>query len=109
MINKAKIILSSDDDEIKLMLSKAIDLYNKAQRSTKPFYTKFLSPLEASIVAGRFPKNEIELKLFGGYDDAERQICAFYTFDEDLNPPICTLYINLKSKTYEEKSFHFTA
>ncbi|MBO5743291.1 MAG: hypothetical protein J6R68_03320 [Clostridia bacterium] len=98
MINKTKIILPSDDDEIKLMLSKACDLYNKAQKSTKPFYTKFLSPLEAAIVANRFPKNELELKLFGGYDDAERKVCAFYTFEEDLSFPLCTLHIKLKSK-----------
>ena len=98
MINKTKIIFSSDDDEIKLMLSKACDLYNKAEKSTKSFYTKFLSPHEAATVMGRFPKNEIKLKLFGGYDEAERQICAFYTFDEDLSYPLCTLHIKLKSK-----------
>lgn len=98
MINKAKIILPSDDDEIKLMLSKACDLYNKAEKTTKPFYTKFLSPLEAAIIMGRFPKTELKLKLFGGYDDAERKVCAFYTFDDDLSYPLCTLQIKLKSK-----------
>ncbi len=98
MINKAKIIYPADDDEIKLMLSKACDLYNKAQKSTKPFYTKFLSPLEAAIIMNRFPKNELKLKLFGGYDDAERQVCAFYTYDEDLSFPLSILQIKLKAK-----------
>lgn len=98
MINKTKIIYPADDDEIKLMLSKACDLYNKAQKSTKAFYTKFLSPLEAAIIMNRFPKNELKLKLFGGYDDAERQICAFYTYDEDLSFPLSILKIKLKAK-----------
>jgi len=98
MINKAKIIFPTDDDEIKLMLSKACDLYAKSEKSTKAFYTKFLSPLEAAIIMGRFPKNELSIKLNGGYDDAERQICAFYTYEEDVLFPVAGLYLRLKGK-----------
>lgn len=98
MINKAKIILQSDDDEIKLVLSKACDLYAKSEKSTKAFYTKFLTPLEAAIIKGRFPQNELSINFSGGYEDAERQVCAFYTYEEDVNFPITALYLKLKGK-----------
>ncbi len=99
MINKDKIIFPTDDDEIKLVISKACDLYLKAERSTKAFCTKFLSPLEASVIMGRFPKNELSLKLFGGYDEAERQICSFFTYEDDVDFPIAALRLKIKSKT----------
>lgn len=99
MINKAKIILSSDDDEIKLILSKACDLYNKAYVSSQSFFTKFLSPLEAAVINQRFPRGEVKTKFFGGYDDAERCMCAFYVEDNGLYFPMVALKLKPKSKT----------
>ncbi len=99
MINKSKIISPSDSDELKLILSRACDLYDKAERTSKPFYTKFMSPAESSAVAIRFPKSEVKLRMLGGYDDAERCICAFYTYDDELCPPVCALSLSIKSKT----------
>ena len=98
MINKSKIILPTDDDETKLVLSKAFDLYTKAERSSKPFYTKFLSPLESGAIMQRFPKNEVSLKTFGGYDDAERCVCSFFTYEEELAFPVSALRLKIKSK-----------
>ncbi len=73
-------------------------MYDRAERTSKPFYTKFMSPAEAAAVLGRFPKSELSLSLIGGYDDAERCICAFYTYEDELNPPICALKFSIKSK-----------
>lgn len=98
MISKTKIILPTDDDEIKLVLSKACDLYNRAFTTSKSFYTKFLSPLEAATIRQRFPQNEICIKFFGGYDDAERCMCAFYTDEYDLFYPLVALKLKPKSK-----------
>ncbi len=98
MINKSKIITPADDDEIKLVLSKACDLYTKALHTTRPFYTRFLSPLESLTLNQRFPKHELNIKFFGGYDEAERQICSFYTYEEDLSFPVSALQIKVKSK-----------
>jgi len=98
MIDKSKIINSSDDDEIKLTLSKACDLYSKALHTTRIFFTRFLSPLEIMIINQRFPKNDVKLGFSGGYEDAERQLCAFYTYEEDAVYPICTLNFKIKSK-----------
>ena len=72
MVNKSKIISPQDSDDVKLMLSKACDLYNKSAVTTKAFYTKFLSPLESAVIMQRFPKHDVKLKFFGGYEDAER-------------------------------------
>lgn len=99
MINKTKIILPTDDDDIKLMLSKACDLYNKSFTTSKSFYTKFLSPLEAAVIRQRFPQNEVGIKLFGGYDDAERCMCAFYQNEYDIYYPLVALKLKPKSKS----------
>ncbi len=98
MINKTKIILPSDDDEIKLVLSRACDLYSKTEITSKPFFTKFLSPLEASVLNARFPKSPVYIKSFGGYDDAERKVCAFLCYDEFLQYPITALKFKVKDK-----------
>lgn len=98
MLNKSKIILPADDDEVKLCLMKACDLYTKASFTSKAFYTKFLSPLEARCILQRFPKDDVNIRLFGGYDEFERCVCAFYTYDEDLTFPVAALKVKSKSK-----------
>ncbi len=98
MLNKSKIILSADDEDVKLCLMKACDLYTKAEFTGKAFYTKFLSPLEARIITQRFPKSDVDMELFGGYDGSERCVCAFYTYPEDLSFPISALKVKSKSK-----------
>lgn len=101
MINKSKVILPTDDDEIKLVLSKACDLYTKALNTSKAFFTKFLSPLEFSAIQSRFPKTELYIKFFGGYDDAERKVCAFYLYEDFISYPITALKFKPKSKNAE--------
>ena len=98
MINKSKIILPSDDEEIKLVLSKACDLYTKALTTSKDFFTKFLSPLESAIIMGRFPKGELFIRFFGGYDDAERLVCAFSVYEDGIPFPVTALKLRVKSK-----------
>lgn len=98
MINKSKIILPSDDEDIKLVLSKACDLYTKALTTSRDFFTKFLSPLESATVSGRFPKGEVFIRFFGGYDDAERLVCAFSAYKDDIVFPVTALKLRVKSK-----------
>ncbi len=98
MINKSKIILPSDDEEIKLVLSKSCDLYAKALTTSRDFFTKFLSPLEASVILKRFPKGELYIKFFGGYEEAERTVCAFSAYDDALDFPLTALKFRIKSK-----------
>ena len=98
MINKSKVIFPSDSEELKNIISRACDLYNKAIASGAAFYTKFLSPSEAAAIMGRFPKNEISLKLCGGYEEAERCMCAFFTYEDDLAFPYALVSLKSKAK-----------
>lgn len=97
MISKTKVISPSDDDDIKLTLSRACDMYNKAYTTSCAFYTKFLSPQEANLIKQRFPRGDITISFFGGYDDAERCICGFGNGD-DFYFPITALRVKCKSK-----------
>ncbi len=90
--------MPSDDDDIKLMLSKACDLYNRAINTSAPFFTKFLSPPESAAILGRFPKNELYIHLFGGFEDAERNICVFSVYDDYITYPVTALNFKPKSK-----------
>lgn len=90
--------MPSDSEEVKNIISRACDLYNKAVTSGAPFYTKFLSPSEANAIMSRFPKNEISVKLYGGYDEAERCMCAFFTYEEDLAYPYALISMKNKAK-----------
>lgn len=97
MKEKTKIILPSDDDELKLTLSKAYDLYRKAEFSYGYYFTKFLTPLESATIAQRFPKTNPTLNFFGGYDDAQRVIASFCENDDDYIPfPICAVIAKVR-------------
>jgi len=96
MINKNSMIFPSDSDEIKLTISKACDLYTKALFSHRPFFTKFLTPLESREVYSRFPKGEISVNTYGGYPDAERVIISFDEYGEDLPYPIKVISVKTK-------------
>ena len=76
MIKKNNIISPSDSDELKVILSHACDLYNKAEVSGRAFFTKFLTPADLSDIDARFPKKDVAVSFYGGYDSAERKIAS---------------------------------
>lgn len=96
MINKNTIISTSDSDEIRLCLSKACDAYTKSLFSGRCLFTKFLTPLEAREISMRFPKGEVDISFFGGYDGAERTVASFGRQNEEY--PLCALEIVQKGK-----------
>ena len=96
MINKNSIISPSDSDEIKLCLSRACDLYTKSLFSGRCLFTKFLTPLESMEIFSRFPKSEVEIGFFGGYEGAERTVASFGECFGDY--PVCALKIRQKGK-----------
>lgn len=59
-------------------------------------FTKFLTPLEAREIDMRFPKNEVDINFFGGYEGAERTIASFGEISDGY--PLTTLKIRLKGK-----------
>ncbi len=97
MKEKTKIILPSDDDDMKLTLSKAYDICKKAEFSYGCFFTKFLTPLEAATINERFPKSDPELHFFGGYGGAQRVVAMFGKEDEYTSYPIRAVKVRTKN------------
>jgi len=102
MINRKNVIFPSGYDEMKLFVSKACDLYNRAESSGRSFFTRFLTPLEQKIILDRFPKNGVDIDFWGGYDGSERNMARFssaqYDYNYDEPYPACALVIARKSK-----------
>lgn len=95
MIKKQEVILSNDDIELKNLISRCVDLFNKAEISQKTFYTKFLTPFEKGEVLKRFSSKGLTISFFGGFNDAERCVVAF---GEDCAYPISALKITKKGE-----------
>ncbi len=102
MINKKSLVFPTDDDEIKLFVSKACDLYARAESTGRSFFTKFLTPLEQKIICTRFPKTGMKIDFSGGYEGSERNMARFssdeYDYGYDEPYPMCALVISTKSK-----------
>ena len=102
MINKKNMIFPSDDEEMKLFVSKACDLYARAESTGRSFYTKFLTPLEQKVICDRFPKEKIDISFSGGYNGSERNVARFsmpeYDYGYEEPYPYCALVISRKSK-----------
>lgn len=96
MIKKNNIVMPSDSDELKVILSHACDLYNKAEISGKAFFTKFLTPSDAADIESRFPQKEIPLCFYGGYDDAERKIAVFGEVYDQSEYPVSAVVVRQK-------------
>ncbi|MBQ4528112.1 MAG: hypothetical protein II998_08565 [Clostridia bacterium] len=61
-------------------------------------FTKFLTPLEAREISSRFPKGEVNIAFFGGYDGAERTVASFGEVFSETEYPLCCLEIRVKGK-----------
>lgn len=96
MIKKQSIILPSDTDELKLILSHACDLYTKADFSGRAFFTKFLTPADAREIEMRFPKGGALVSFYGGYDGAERVIAVFGEVEQKSEYPVSVIDVHQK-------------
>lgn len=56
----------------------------RAQYRSTPVFTRFLTPPEGELALALGNKAEVRAELYGGYMEAERQICAYYPQDEDM-------------------------
>ncbi len=97
MTDKKKMLLSAPSDEIRQILSRAYDLYEKAYFAKRPFFTKFLTPLEKHEIDMRFEKGgDAPLSFFGGSKDSERCLACFGEADEK-DFPIRIIVIKAKN------------
>lgn len=88
-------------DEEKLLIAKINDLYNKCDKYVTPTFSTFLNPASQAVVREKCINCAgYNVKLFGGYDESERQI--FGVFNEWEEPdnekfPISVLNVRCKS------------
>lgn len=87
MTDRKKILARAADDETLKLFSHAYDLYVKAEKTGRAFFSDFLSPLEAREISDAFPKDSVA--FFGGYDDAERVMAVFGKAEEGDFPIAC--------------------
>ncbi len=85
MKDKYEIINSINDKETKMIVAKIFDIYNKSIDNYTCESTLFLSPNMISFVFETFTHNSINIKLFGGYENAERLCVAFSPKEIDID------------------------
>ncbi len=85
MQNKYDILNKISDKETKIIIAKVFDVFNKSLDENKVCSTLFLSPNLVSFVMENFNDSYIKIKLFGGYENAERVCIAFYPSYEESN------------------------
>lgn len=100
MINRKQILFGITDKDEKTFLSLMCDKADKAILTGARMYSRFLSPAEVYLIQSRFSK-DVQIFTFGGYNDAERQIVCFSSFDTyetDFDYPIDSIKIFAKNK-----------
>lgn len=58
----------------------------RAVRTSRLVLTKFLDPVQGALALGAAREQGAGVRLWGGYEDAERRIAAFYPLDASENP-----------------------
>jgi RNA-binding protein YlmH len=79
-MNKTELLnrCAGGDQELRLVLARALDKLEAAQRRSIPAHTPFLSPAQRAAVEGLIAASGHPRHLFtGGYEGAERTICVF--------------------------------
>lgn len=81
MKNKEELLKSAQNDEDRLVISKAIDAAVLSEKYAAPRFTAFLDPRLLRLVRLALEKAGAPFGDFGGYDGAERRmICIFDGF-----------------------------
>lgn len=80
-------------DTHKTLTARLGELAMRAARSGRPAYTRFLDPSEVRLAASAAGQSGANVKLWGGYEEAERTVCCFYTGEEPAwEWPFCCLH-----------------
>ncbi len=77
MLDKYDILNLATDKDMKMMIAKIYEVYEKAKFNNVPSATQFLSPNMVSFVLEHFKDNDITINIFGGYENAERVSLLF--------------------------------
>ncbi len=99
MKSKYDILNLVQDKETKMQVAKIYDTYTTASEYDVFSCTSFLSPNMVSFVIENFNDNNIEVKLFGGYENAERVVLGF----NPKNNEFIDYNIEVLKMTYNKK------
>ena len=89
------------DSEERLLFAKVLDKYTAARKTGTPAFTDFLDPVRAvTFLQMLKPPDYFQIVSFGGYEDAERKIIAFFpdASEDDMKFPIVPVTV-----TYNER------
>ncbi len=78
MQTKYDLIGSITDKDTKMAVAKIYDTFEDALDYRKAHSTQFLSPALVSLVIEHFKHKEIDITVYGGYENAERVCVCFY-------------------------------
>ncbi len=77
MLDKYDILNLATDKDMKMMIAKIYEVYEKAKFNAIPSATQFLSPNMVSFTLEHFKDADITINIFGGYENAERVALLF--------------------------------
>lgn len=102
MKNKYELLSSINDKDTKMVIAKIFDLYDKAKEEYKFTCTQFLSPNMVSLIVDNI-YNDIEVKIYGGYNNAERVAIGFCPKSYDIYINNDIFNIDILKVTYNNK------
>ncbi len=106
MISKKELLSKAMSDDEKILFSKIYDKYMKTYKYFETTNTDFLNPIVVSKMHSMFKfDSEIEIRLDGGLETAERKIVTFVNknaYEPDINTPLCACKITYNSKFSKE-------
>ncbi|MCD8238170.1 MAG: YlmH/Sll1252 family protein [Clostridiales bacterium] len=100
MTDKHSVLKNIQDNELKLFLAKGLDKAAMAQKRQIPCFTEFAEPVRVEMLKELLKKEQgLEVRIWGGYEDAERLMAGFYPeYGEDEPFPICAVKIEYNAK-----------
>jgi RNA-binding protein YlmH len=113
-MNKKEILNKFSDKEEKLTFAKILDTITLVDKQKSIVFSSFLNPailIKMDGIMKNFENLDVKYKPFGGIEEAERKMVAFYPANievEDLNFPIISLSVTYNqkySKSLTHRSF----
>ena len=100
MIDRKQVLFGITAPEDKTLFSLLCDKADKTISAGINMYSRFLAPRELNMVQQRFNKFT-DIRIFGGYDGAERAIVCFYDASsgyEEFDWPVSVIKISAPGK-----------
>ncbi len=108
MTDRKQALFGLETADDKNFMSQMCDKADRAQKTSRAVYTKFLAPREQNMISERLGRF-CDIESFGGYADAERNMICFYdkqNFWEEMCFPITVLNIApTNKKEYSHRDY----